>query len=128
MANVNAITCQIVRINAPTAKKERVVTWWVPGHNGIGAHKLGQNDSEWECELVYFGTKAYCDAFAVAIDALQAAIVTILDNKGDPYSGMLIEHVSNRQIRPAWHAKNIAGVSLGINGWSCRITIKGKMT
>ena len=123
MATVGGISCHIVRPNAPPLKRQRVATWIVAGLTGIGAHKLGLNDSEWEFELVYFGTDAQCDTWAAAIGALQATIVTIVDDHADTYTGMLIVSMSNPQKSVAYHA-----VSLGSAGRRSTITIKGKIT
>ena len=123
MASVGGVTCQIVRPNAPPLKKQRVVTWMVAGLTGIGAHKLGLNDSEWEFELVKFGTSAQCNTWAAAIGALQATIVTIIDDHADTYTGMLIEKVSNPQKSVAVHV-----LSLGASGRRSTLTITGKIT
>ena len=128
IGTIDGASCQIVNINSPTGKRQRVVTWIVAGLTGIGAHKVGLNDGEWTCELIYFGIKADCDAFAVAVDAMQAKIVIIVDSKGDTYSGMLVESVANRQTVRALHATNLAGAGLGVQGWKYTTSLKGKTT
>ena len=122
MATVGGISCHIVRPNAPPFKKQRVVPWIVAGLTGIGAHKLGLNDSEWEFELVFFGTDTQCDTGAAAIGALQATIVTIVDDHADSYSGMLIVSMSNPQKSPAAWAVGT------VDDKRSTITIRGKIT
>ena len=123
MATVAGIACQFVKPNAPTAKKQRVATWIRAGLTGVGAHKLGANESEWSFRLVKYGTDAQCDAWAISIDALQSTIVEIIDDHPDTYTGMLITGITNKQKTPALHA-----LSLGLTGVRCEMTISGVMT
>ncbi len=123
VGTVAGINTQIVNANAPTARKQRVKVWWRAGHNGRGAHKLGVNQAEWEFQLIFFGTDAQCDAWAISIDALQATVVTIVDSIPDSYTKMLIVTITNKQKRPALHAGG-----LGLTGMRCEMTIAGVMT
>jgi len=122
MASVGGVTCHIVRPATPPAQKQRVATWIVPGLTGIGAHKLGLNDGEWEFTLVFFGTSADCNTWAQNIGALQSTIVTIIDDHADTYNNMLIEEVSAPVKSVAYHA-----LLLGATGRRSTLTIKGKM-
>jgi hypothetical protein len=123
MASVGGITCDIVRPNTPTANKQRVETWVVPGLNGIGAQKLGLNDAEWEFTLVEFDTKANVFSWAASIEALQGTIITIVDDWDRTYLLMLMTGASHPVRTPAIHAK-----TLGATGVRCEMTIKGKIT
>lgn len=123
MASVGGVACQIVRPNAPVGNKQRIVTWIVAGLTGIGAHKLGVNQADWSFNLVKFGTDAQCDTWAAEIEALQATIVTIIDDFPDTYTGMLITGTSNKLKRPALHA-----LALGLTGVRAEITISGQIS
>lgn len=121
--SVGGQSCDFVRPNAPTAKKQRVEAWVVAGLTGIGAQKLGQNDSSFQFTIVKFDTDANLDTWAAAIDAMQSTVVTIVDDHGDSYTGCLIEQVSNREKSPAYHAK-----ALGATGKRCQMTVSGRFT
>jgi|GEM_PF-2811356 hypothetical protein len=117
--SVGGTSCDKVVPDAPPAKKERVLTWIVPGLSGIGSHKLGLNDSEWQFTLVLFDVDADCDAWALLINAMQSTIVTIVDDHADSYTGMLITQVGNPR-------KTVAAYSNGsILDKRCEITIRG---
>jgi len=120
---VGGIACTFVRPSSPTGKKTRVGTWIVAGLTGVGAHRLGVNDSAFEFVCVLYSTNVGVNTWAAALEALQGQLIAILDDHGDPYSGMLVEHVSNLQKTPAWGA-----VGLGSAGRRGEITIRGVIT
>ena len=120
---VGGIAAQLVKPNAPTGNKQRIVTWIVPGLTGIGAHKLGENEADWEFILIFFGTDAACDAWAISIEALQSTIITIIDDHGDTYTDMLVVSMANPRKIAAFHA-----AGNGVLDRRCEITIAGKVT
>lgn len=120
---VAGIATNFVRPNVSFDKKQRVETWIVPGVPGIGAQKLGVNDSEWSFVLVKFGTNAQCNTWAASINALQSTVVTIEDDWGDTHTQMLIADTTTERKTPAVHA-----LGLGVAGVRCEITISGEIT
>lgn len=120
---VGGITCDIVRPNTPTGKKQRTETWIVPGLTGIGAHKLGVNESEWEFTIIEFDTAVNVFAWAASIEALQGTVIIVVDDWGTTYTGMLMTGASNPVRSPALHAK-----ALALTGVRGVMTIRGQIT
>lgn len=125
MANgtVDGQSVQVVNADANAVPRERVDHFTVPGYDGIGAQLLGESESDVSFALTFFGIDADCESFAIFVDQLQGTIITVVDSQVDTYAGILITGVSNKQIEPALHADG-----LGLNGRSCKVTIRGKMT
>lgn len=117
---VGGVACDIVRPDSPIAKKTRLGMWIIPGLNGVGAHKLGQNDSQFRFVCVEYATRAAINTWAALIESLQGSVIVIVDDHGETYAGMLVVQVSNPSKVPAWHPQ-----SLGTTGYRGEITIQG---
>ncbi len=117
---VGGVACDIVRTSSPIAKKTRLGMWIVPGLTGVGAHRLGQNDSQFQFRLIEFATSAQVNTWAGLIGALQGTVITIVDDHNDTYTGMLVVGVSNPAKTAAWVIQG-----LGTSGRRGEITIQG---
>lgn len=104
MATIGGVTCDILR-GVPAKLKERVEVWQLPGITGYGALRTGQGESGTELLAVRFGSNATVNSWWNSINALHGTVVTIVDDFGDSYTSMLIQHVSNLAKSPAaWAA------------------------
>jgi hypothetical protein len=93
MSAVGPITVDILR-GVPSLIRPRVETWEVPGLDGYGAMTLGQGDSEFEIlTITYFADNADADTHIVDCTTAQGTVVTIVDDFGSSFDGMLITHV-----------------------------------
>ncbi|KKN53079.1 hypothetical protein LCGC14_0605910 [marine sediment metagenome] len=121
--SVGGVACDIVRPSSPIAKRTRVGLWIIPGLTGVGAHRLGQNDSQFEFICIEYATSAQINTWAGLIGALQGTVIAITDDHGDSYTGMLVVSVSNPSKIPAWQIQG-----LGIAGRRGEISIQGVLT
>lgn len=92
MASIGAVSCTYVRGHVPNGR-QRVRTWQIAGLDGYGAKRMGLGDSEFSVEVELKGTSAACDVFYAALEALQSAIVTIINDWGDTFTQCLIRRI-----------------------------------
>ena len=98
--NVGTIPCQFVR-GQPEAQKQRTQTFIVAGMSGIGAHRVGRNDSEFTFEVQEAGEEADVDTWIANIQATQGQVVTIEDDWGTQHEFCLITGVTPPRKMPA---------------------------
>lgn len=97
MPSVGAVTCDIVRGDAPDLK-ERVDLWQTPGLDGYGAQTLGKSEAEATFLAIKFDTAAAVVTWFEAIEALQGTVATITNDWGDAYSVLIVEIEPRRRI------------------------------
>lgn len=117
MSSIGAIATDIMR-GVPSLIRPRVETWEVPGLDGYGAQTLGSGDAEFELETItYFADNGDADTHIVDCVDSQGTIVTIVDDYGISFEGMLIVHVDvANSKRPVIHLGNPNAVRVRI-GW-----------
>ena len=98
-----------------------------PGLDGIGAQDLGKGDAEFDLVTVAYigGVTPEDDAivYATTCAALQGTVVTVDDNWGDRYIGILVVHVDQPIKRPMiW--KGAKGVRMEMR-WRMSGTVVG---
>jgi hypothetical protein len=89
MPSIGGIACTFVRGDAPLPK-QRVMLWHVPGIDGYGAQRMGLGDSEFQFRCIAYGTVSAVGAWAIAVQALQGQLVTIVNDWGTSYPRCLI--------------------------------------
>ena len=100
MAAVHGVTCTMVK-GAGTTLAQRTEIWATPGMDGVGAQKVGKHDGSFTFEAVKYDTSAAVDTWFAAIEALQSAIGTIVDDWGTSHTNCLIVQVGQRVKRAA---------------------------
>lgn len=115
------VTCDRVS-GDPGEIKEAVAAWTVPGADGIGAQKLGKNDSGFQLMVVKYDSQANVLAWVTQIENMQGSIVTVTNDRGTVTNDVLLETVGNARIRNARNAANPA------TGTRAGIIIQGKRT
>ncbi len=98
MATIGGVSCDILR-GTINNKRERVVVDHPPGANSPTLQKLGLGDGTFELTAVEFGTDTEIETWLDSIEALQSAIVTIIDDRDDTWTQRVVEQVGNRTVR-----------------------------
>ena len=109
MASVGGVTCNYVSGQAQ-ALAEEVEVWRVPGIDSYGAQKTGTGDGAFRFRCWRYNTDVVVDAWAAAIRALQATVVTIINDRGDTFTNCLLVRVSTPAI----------SAIVGVNGETTR--------
>lgn len=93
MADIGGVECTFVK-GAAREPTERVVTYQVPGIDGVGAQLLGLGDSAFRFRAILYGTKEELNTWMASINAKKEELVVIVDDWGDSYDKCLIVRVS----------------------------------
>jgi len=99
--SIGGIACSWVKGIAP-AQKMRLDIWQVPGISGYGAQQLGGGDSGCGFRCIQVAASAVLDAWEASIEALQGAIVNVVNDRGKTYTGFLVSKVGIPQRVPAY--------------------------
>jgi len=99
-AAVGAVSCTFVK-GAARDPTQRVVTYQVPGIDGVAAQLLGEGDSAFRFSAVLYGTAAELTTWIAAMIALKGDIVTIEDDWGISHANCLIVRLSPPRKRAA---------------------------
>jgi len=92
MASIGAVSCDLLS-GEPPALKQRSEIWNVPGIDGYGVQVLGTGDAPFALRAVYFGTIAAVSAWAVALQALQGTVATVVNDAGVIYTRCFLASV-----------------------------------
>jgi len=98
---IGGITCDWVKGIAPSGKM-RLDVWQVPGISGYGAQKLGAGDSACAFRCIRVLSSANLDTWEASIEALQGAIVTVVNDRGKTYTRFLVSRIGIPQRVPAY--------------------------
>jgi len=100
VSSIHGIACDMVKGIAPS-QKQRGETWQVPGISGYGAATLGAGDSETGFTCIKYGASALLDIWEASIEALQYQVVTVVNDRGKTYTGLLVQRVGVPRREPA---------------------------
>ena len=78
--SIGAITCDVVNAGRISGLRESVVTWTNPGHNGVGAHLVGQHGEGSQITAEHWDTIANIRTWKANLEALVGTIVSVTDN------------------------------------------------
>lgn len=98
--SVGGVNCTFVK-GAARDPAERVVTYQVPGIDGVGAQLLGKGDSAFRFSAVLYGTSGELTTWIAAMVALKGDIVTIVDDWDVSHANCLIVRLGSPRKRPA---------------------------
>jgi len=102
MATIGGITCTFVKPDFVRGPKQRLEVWQSPGLDGYGAQSLGLGDAEFRVTAVFYEVSADVEAWFRLLELLQGTIVSITDDWGLTYTGLLIVRVGEPLRRAAW--------------------------
>jgi len=104
MPSIGGTTCTFIHTaggRPPAVLREETEVFRLPGINGYGAQKLGLGGGGFQLTAVLYTTAAGARLWEAALQAKQAAIVTIVDDLGTSHTNCLLMHVGNARIHPA---------------------------
>lgn len=110
MASCGGTSCDILRGTAPV-QRERVDIWESPGFDGYGAQVTGAGDAQCRFTAIKFGSAAAVNTWVATLQAMQGALVTVINDRGDSYSTILLVKVGNADIRPVIGAAGAASAT-----------------
>lgn len=100
MAQVGSVTCDFVK-GSLGGLREQVETWRIPGRDGFGAIKMGQGGSAFVFTCVEYDTEGNINTWRTNMEALQATVVSIVDDRGRTHSNCLVTSVGVPRITRA---------------------------
>jgi hypothetical protein len=100
------VNCDILAAG-PATEKQTLEIWRTPGMDGVGAQRLGKNDSHLEFRAVLFGLVADVVDWGADLFKLQGAIGVVVDDWGTTYNNVLFVQVHALQRTPA-HLPGVA--------------------
>jgi hypothetical protein len=106
MASIGGVTCFSV-CGHPPVPKQRVLLWRIPGINGIGAQRVGRNDSAFEVVAIQYSSAADLQLWKASLEAMQGTIVSIVNDIGATSTGCLIVKMSPMRSTAAHAAGGI---------------------
>lgn len=101
MANVGGTYCTFVRGIFP-ALRQRSRRWSVPGIDGVGIVLLGTGDAGCGLLAVLLGTDAAVQSWAAELQAKQASIVTVVNDRGHSQGNCFLDRVGNCISTPGY--------------------------
>jgi hypothetical protein len=120
VAGIGGVTCDFVK-GTSKPLRQALDVWTVPGVNGVGALKLGFQDSEFRFVCVLYDTHANVVTWSGNLGALQGQIVSAVDDQGATHSNLLVVSVSPVQRT----AVRGAGGSIDTRG---EVLVEGRVT
>lgn len=116
MSSIGTVSTDIIH-GVPQGLKTRLDTWETPGLDGYGAQTLGRGDADYQIDSVKYIFEDDDDGaglYLLACEQQQGKIVTIVDDTGGNYAGVLIVHVDTSDRRSCLY--------LGAQAW--RVAVK----
>ncbi len=97
----SVISCTFLHGQPPERLKERVSTWGLPGLDGYGAQRMGRGNAPFAFVAVLYGTEAAIDTWITRVAAIQAEIVSVIDDWNKPHAKLLVTRVEEPIKTPA---------------------------
>lgn len=96
-SSIGAVEFDLVH-GLPAALKLRTEVWEVAGLDGYGALTTGNGDAEFQLRSIVFisdteNNSTTANLVISSVAALQGTAVTVVDDYGDTYDSIIVEHV-----------------------------------
>lgn len=114
---VGGVSCSFVK-GFVRGNRHRVLTWDVPGIDGLGRQRVGVAPSRSQIIVIAYSTAGGVASWYRSLEALAAAYnsVSITNDLGDSYT-VLIDDVSELRVSPAEFEGGVRGeCSLSVIG------------